>query len=185
MSRFACVPAVASISTIFWRIEPTVSGDTEFEAVVFLNCYEAGKGCYVHHCGNLYRKTTATVSPRKDTKFRRYAPYVAKMCNFAYGTQSKISTWNPDSMSNAAALMRAQQSLEPTRTSFIIDGVAVDEDKLCSLDELSLIAHGLLSHVYFPIYYRRILPKLQLSRIQQMLIVLLRLRLHRKEISLY
>lgn len=47
------------------------------------------------------------------------------------------------------------------------------------------IAHGLLSHVYFPIYYRRILPKLQLSRIQQMLIVLLRLRLHRKEISLY
>nr|DAN52466.1 MAG TPA: hypothetical protein [Caudoviricetes sp.] len=26
------------------------------------------------------------------------------MCNFAYGTQSKISTWNPCIMSNAAAL---------------------------------------------------------------------------------
>lgn len=47
------------------------------------------------------------------------------------------------------------------------------------------IAHELLYHVYSPIYYRRILPKLQLSRIQQMLIVLLRLRLHRQEISLY
>lgn len=34
-------------------------------------------------------------------------------------------------------LMWAQQRIEPTRTSFIIDGVAVDDDKLCSLDELS------------------------------------------------
>ena len=32
---------------------------------------------------------------------RRMSP---KMCNFAYGTQSKISTWNPGSMFNAAAL---------------------------------------------------------------------------------
>lgn len=46
------------------------------------------------------------------------------------------------------------------------------------------IAHELLYHVYSPIYYRPILPTLPLSRIQQTLIVLLRLRLHRKEVSL-
>ena len=46
--------------------------------------------------------------------------------------------------------MRAQQSLEPTRTSFIIDGVAVDEDKLCSLDELSSDSARIVISRLFP-----------------------------------
>ena len=46
--------------------------------------------------------------------------------------------------------MRAQQSFEPTRTSFIIDGVAVDEDKLCSLDELSSDSARIVISRLFP-----------------------------------
>lgn len=47
-------------------------------------------------------------------------------------------------------LVWAQHSIEPTRTSFIIDGVAVDEDKLCSLDELSSDSARIVISRLFP-----------------------------------
>lgn len=47
-------------------------------------------------------------------------------------------------------LMWAQQRIEPTRTSFIIDGVAVDDDKLCSLDELSSDSARIVISRLFP-----------------------------------
>ncbi len=47
-------------------------------------------------------------------------------------------------------LVWAQHSIEPTRTSFIIDGLAVDEDKLCSLDELSSDSARIVISRLFP-----------------------------------
>jgi len=47
-------------------------------------------------------------------------------------------------------LVWAQHSIEPARTSFIIDGVAVDEDKLCSLDELSSDSARIVISRLFP-----------------------------------
>lgn len=47
-------------------------------------------------------------------------------------------------------LMWAQQSVEPTRTNFIIDGVAVNEDKLCSLNELSSDSARIVISRLFP-----------------------------------
>ena len=47
-------------------------------------------------------------------------------------------------------LMWAQQSVEPKSTHFIIDGVNVNEDKLCSLDELSSDSARIVISRLFP-----------------------------------